>query len=383
MYAPPPPEAPPTGGYGGTARPPRGKPGYGTTPATGYGSEPDPYATGEDLPEGGDYDETSQPDEGGDYGSATTPEETGYGSTAGEDTPPEDDSYSSGGGGGGGGSSGYGGGGGGSSDDGSDGGEGPSSEGEDELRRRVADAQSKLRDAEAKLVKHQERAKLLESISKMVDDYETEYPALEALDKKLRDYRKAEETCLVQILEHECVSTRELREEVKRLRAAIERLKASVAEQERILENCRKSLETAKTKAAEAKVAFDALLKPAASVAARLKAVEAFRAEVAAAHNGSENAVAYWLLTDAEKLDGKLNGEPRLYLPDQLGHAIDRAGATSADARHKVDKIEADIKAKEQTLKADKAELADRIKTLDERIRRRLNEIESRPAEAA
>ena len=131
------------------------------------------------------------------------------------------------------------------------------------------------------------------------------------------------------------------------------------------------------------KAEFESLMKPVASIKDRLKELEAFKGESRKAHNDGEYAIAYWLLVDSEKFEGRLNGKPKLIHPDQLRDALKAAWNAYRKVADEFQDLDAGVQEAETVLVTDTAKLTDMKKNLDATIRSELTKLLPSRSEAA
>lgn len=237
----------------------------------------------------------------------------------------------------------------------------------------VVKAHEALKKAEAALADYQEGVKLKDTLSKIVDDYEAEYPNLLYDQDQLQDYHTNEESELRAILTPEGVE--KINDALEGIGAEIKKIENRIENRAEELACWRTRLEKERAQAEAAKAEFEALKKPAASIKDRLKKADTVKAEVEKSHRAGDYAVAFWLLTSPAKLKGHLDGKPKVVPPKDLAAAVEKARKCYAQAAAEADTLDTKIRAGEKALKADQELLAERRKSREARIIQRLSEI--------
>lgn len=254
-----------------------------------------------------------------------------------------------------------------------------------ELRKDLKDAQQTLKEAGFDIAQHEWRidalSKLIADLEQTVTDYRPKYPGLKAAQKAHRDYYDDERKCLKEILGDDCVTKVDAK--VAELRAVVKTLSDDIAKDEKTLADTKKKRETALRDRDPLKAAFESLMKPAASINERLKELDAFKGEIRKAHDDGEYAIAYWLLTDCEKFEGRLDGELKLIDPDKLRAALKAAWEDYRDATKAFAKLDDEVQELEKAIEAKKTDLTKLEKNLDATIRLELTEIQPSRSKAA
>lgn len=253
------------------------------------------------------------------------------------------------------------------------------------LRNHLKAAQQKLTEAGFDIAQDKWQidalAKLIADLEQTVTDYRPEYPGLKAAETAYRDYSENEVKCLKEILGD--ANSQAVEKIAKEIRAAVVTLSDDIAAHETALAGKKKDRETKLKNRDRLKAEFESLMKPVASIKDRLKELETFKGEIRKAHDDGEYAIAYWLLIDAKKFAGRLNGKPKLFPPDQLRDALKVAWNAYRKVADEFQDLDADVQEAEKALVVEKAKLTDMKKNLDANIRSELTKLLPSRSEAA
>lgn len=242
----------------------------------------------------------------------------------------------------------------------------------DELREELVVATKALETAKANLANEKDREKLDYDTGKIVSDYRVDYPALKLADDEQRGFFDDEKAQLEALLSPTRI--KDIADIAIAERKKIEDAKASIVAATTALAARGEALVTANAARDAAKVPLDLWKKPAASIKERLKAVDAFKAEIFKADEAGQYALAYWLLTDSEKLSGK-RGDPKVITPEELKKKIMDVWAAFVKADADAKALDAEVKTLTKSLDDMKGELGDLTKNLEAVIRQRIAEL--------
>jgi len=244
---------------------------------------------------------------------------------------------------------------------------------DDRILEELEEAQAALKDAEAKLARHQASVKLEEELPKLLDDYESQYSDLRRDQKALEEYKSYEEDRLRSHLDAE--ERRAIERIEEQASDEIEDLGKRIERTDNRLSNWRKDLADKKKEIEDRKAELDEVKKAVASIRDRLKQAEAKKADVEKAYDAKDYARAYWLLSSNDKLTGLIDGQLRVLAVKDLAAEIRQRSGRYSDAIARTAATEAKIKAHEALLKADQDRLVELKKSLDDRIVQRLADL--------
>jgi chromosome segregation ATPase len=249
------------------------------------------------------------------------------------------------------------------------------------LRREIDQARQALEAKEAELARVEAQRLAEEATAKMVSEYSADVPALQALERDLRQYQTAETSALGEKLP---AAVRAAIAEVhKRPEQEIAGLRTRVEQDEQNAAEARHALVDARQAAAAAKDKAEALKRPAASIRDRIKRADAVRIEATKASSAGRYALAYWLVMPGGRLERAIAAEPAVTLPEELGAAIKAAVAAQKEADERVETLTKQVETADAVLQQDRARLAELERSLEATVLAELSKLNPQTAAAA
>ena len=240
------------------------------------------------------------------------------------------------------------------------------------------DPKNKLKEAEIALAKAKlavaeadKEQKLAAEFPKLGDAYKEGYPAIDANEKALEAYGKAEKAGFAELLG--CDGLEAIKEEIEKADKQIEGAEKDLEVANTALDAAKKAEKEAVEKRDTRKGSFETLKKGLPPLATRHREADALRSEVDKEQKSGNYAIAYWLLT--EKYEVKRTEEPRPVEPKDYEDKVKTRWGALSLAEAAVLDSEQKRKDAETAVTAAAAALATAKKDFDANLRDKLAKI--------
>jgi hypothetical protein len=241
-------------------------------------------------------------------------------------------------------------------------------------------AQEAVDGLEVELAAIREQGHGEEENDRIIADYTAQVGALKDRAAELELFRTAEITFLEKMLPDD--ARKELAKVEGELQAELNGLIGNAANAQAALDNQQRLLDEAKRAEEAATAKLEGLSKPLDPIRAKLRDGEALRTAVNKAEEAEDYALAFWLVMEGGRLQRRLSENP-IREPDALRAEIALARQAQAAARADIAPQEAPIANLTKALEAAKAVRDTAKSTLEERLLKRISELNPNSAEPA
>jgi chromosome segregation ATPase len=213
----------------------------------------------------------------------------------------------------------------------------------------------------------------VDDFEKIVADYTKDYETLQQDQKNFEEDYKYWKACLANILPD--WAPREIAVKAGDLKQEIKALKEDIPALERELPKLKLKRDDKEKYRNAQKEILETWKKPSASIKTRLGLLKSLDGDVKTAHDGKEFAYAYWILTDDEKFEGKLGGQPAALSPEDLRVRLEDTWKLYRSAIAQYNDADGNVKSTEKKIETKKARLDEATKKLEATLRSELSKI--------